>query len=153
MKIKAMVVNAEIERNDKLNKVCSKFKDLLSELRTKDLDPDIIKSINTKVEFLNSISDSPKSLINQIKKKQYTILKHVEKEAKLVAKNHYRNLWLAIGMAAFGIPLGVAFGSVVGNMAFLGIGLPIGLAIGIAIGSSMDKKAKDEGRQLDFELN
>ena len=36
--------------------------------------------------------------------------------------------------------LGVAYGSITGNMAFIGIGLPIGMALGIAVGTGMDKK-------------
>ena len=80
------------------------------------------------------------------------ILKLIEKELKLVPKNLYRDRWLAIGMAGFGLPFGVAFGAAFGNMAFIGIGIPIGLAIGIAIGSGMDKKALDEGKQLDVEI-
>jgi hypothetical protein len=70
----------------------------------------------------------------------------------VVPKNHYRNQWLALGMATFGIPFGVALGMSLGNMALLGIGLPIGLAVGIAVGSGMDKKAFEEGRQLDVEI-
>jgi len=48
--------------------------------------------------------------------------------------------------------MGVVFGIMVDNMAYLGIGLPLGLAIGAAVGSNMDKKAKEEGRQLDVEV-
>ncbi len=55
-------------------------------------------------------------------------------------------------MAAFGIPLGVAFGISIGNMGLLGIGLPIGMVIGMAVGSVMDKKAVESGRQLDLEI-
>lgn len=55
-------------------------------------------------------------------------------------------------MAAFGIPFGVVFGISLGNMAFLGIGIPIGMVVGIAIGTAMDKRAFDEGRQLDLEI-
>jgi hypothetical protein len=56
-------------------------------------------------------------------------------------------------MSAFGLPLGVAFGAALGNMAFLGIGLPIGMSIGIALGNGMDTKAKNEGRQLEWKSN
>ena len=55
-------------------------------------------------------------------------------------------------MSAFGIPLGVAFGASLDNMAFLGIGIPIGMAIGMAVGAGMDKKAFEEGRQLNLEI-
>jgi len=34
----------------------------------------------------------------------------------------------------------------------MAIGLPIGLGFGAALGSSMDKKAMEEGRQIDVEL-
>ena len=34
----------------------------------------------------------------------------------------------------------------------LAIGIGIGMAIGVGVGSSMDKKAFNEGRQLDFEV-
>jgi hypothetical protein len=37
-------------------------------------------------------------------------------------------------------------------MGLLAIGLPIGMGIGIAVGTSMDKKAMNEGRQLDIEI-
>ena len=55
-------------------------------------------------------------------------------------------------MAAFGIPLGVAFGTSAGNMGLLGVGLPIGMVIGMAVGSDMDKKAFKDGKQLDLEI-
>jgi hypothetical protein len=55
-------------------------------------------------------------------------------------------------MSAIGLPLGVAFGVSVGNLGLLGLGLPIGMAIGIAIGTAMDKKALQEGRQLNVEI-
>ncbi len=80
------------------------------------------------------------------------ILKLIEKEQKLVPKNTYRNRWMAIGMSVFGVPIGVAFGASLGNMAFLAIGIPIGMAIGIGLGTGMDKKALEEGRQLDIEI-
>ena len=37
-------------------------------------------------------------------------------------------------------------------MAFLAIGIPLGMAIGIGLGTGMDKKALEEGRQLDIEI-
>ena len=55
-------------------------------------------------------------------------------------------------MTTFGLPIGAALGLSLGNMAFLGIGLPVGMSIGLGIGASMDKKAFEEGRQLDIEL-
>lgn len=77
----------------------------------------------------------------KIREKQTQIIRKVEKEQKIVPKNYYRNIWMAIGMAVFGIPLGVVFGMSLGNMAFIGIGLSIGLTIGLGVGSEMDKKS------------
>jgi len=59
---------------------------------------------------------------------------------------------MILGMSSFGIPLGVAFGFSVGNLALLGIGIPIGMAIGIGFGTYLDKKAKEEGRQLQYKV-
>jgi len=102
---------------------------------------------------LNTFSGSEKARRKLIKKKQWNILKRVEKELQLVTKNMYRNRWMAIGMAVFGVPLGAAFGILMGNMAFVGIGIPIGMVIGMSIGAAMDKKAQEENRQLDLEIN
>jgi hypothetical protein len=48
--------------------------------------------------------------------------------------------------------LGVAVGLSLGNMGMIGLGFPIGMAVGIGVGSKMDKKAFEEGRQLDLEI-
>lgn len=152
MEIKELKKRPDLDQNKKLNNSFNQFSKLLDELRKKELTDELVIFINNGVEQINVVSGSPKALRKEIRKNQAGILKRIEKELKLVTKNHYRNSWLAIGMAVFGIPLGVAFGTSLGNMAFLGIGLPLGLAIGIAIGTGMDKKALEEGRQLDLEI-
>ncbi len=101
---------------------------------------------------MNAVSDSAQAWQKARKKVQFHIIQRMEQKHRLVTKNHYRNKWLALGMAIFGLPLGVALGSSLGNMAFLAIGLPIGMVIGMAIGAGMDKKAGEEGRQLDFQI-
>jgi hypothetical protein len=121
-------------------------------LRKKDLPDKLVLSINKDIDEINAPSPSIRVLKTLIRKKQLTIIQLLEKELKLVCKNHYRNTWLALGMTVFGLPLGVVFGSLMDNMALLSIGLPIGMGIGIAIGTSLDKKASDEGRQLDIEM-
>ena len=142
----------DIEKNVKLKKVYIQFEKLLFELRKKDLPDGLVMSINEDIEKLNSTIASGDELRKVIKKIQTKIIKKLEKEVKLVPKNYYSYLWLAIGIASFGVPIGVAFGAMLGNMAFLGIGLPIGLAIGFLVGYEMDKKAYEEGRQLDVEI-
>lgn len=153
MKIIELLQKTEIEKHIKLNEAYIQFEKLLSELRKRDLPDSLVLCINKGIEELNTTLITGDDLRKSIKKIQNGIIKLLEKEIKLVPKNYYRNLWLALGIAAFGIPFGVAIGISLGNMAFLGIGFPIGLAVGIALGSSMDKKAFKEGRQLDVEIN
>lgn len=152
MEIKELKKRTSIEQNKKLVSVYAQFDKLLTELKKKELPEEIVKSINIGIDQINSVAESEKELRKQMRKTQSRILKLIETELKLVTKNHYRNTWLAIGMAAFGVPLGVAFGTSIGNMGLLGIGLPIGMVIGMAVGSGMDKKAFKSGKQLDLEI-
>jgi hypothetical protein len=152
MEIKELKKKPSIDQNKKLISAYAQFVKLLTELKKKELPEEIVKYINTGIDQINSFSKPEKELRKYIRKTQSSILKLIEKELKLVTKNHYRKIWLAVGMAAFGIPLGVAFGTSIGNMGLLGIGLPIGMVIGMAIGSGMDKKAVESGIQLDLEI-
>lgn len=129
------------------------FQKLIDELNTKEIPEKLSATINVLIDQLNTYIEQDQKLIKEIRKAQTTIVKTVEKELKIVPKNYYQNLWMGIGIGGFGIPMGVAFGAALDNMAFIGIGLPIGLALGIAIGASMDKKAFNEGRQLDIEIS
>ncbi len=129
------------------------FQKLVEQLNTKEIPYLLAEWINEHIEELNTFSGSEKARRKLIKKNQWNILRRVEKELQLVTKNMYRNRWMAIGMAVFGVPLGAAFGILMGNMAFVGIGIPIGMVIGMSIGAAMDKKAKEENRQLDLEIN
>ena len=141
-----------MEQDEKLKKSYAIFENLVDELKKKKIPEEILNPINQDIEEINSFSGSNKDLRKRIFKSQSNILKLIEKELKLVPKNFYRNRWLAIGMSAFGIPLGVAFGASLDNMAFLGIGIPIGMAIGMAVGAQIDQKAFEEGRQLNLEI-
>ena len=152
MKIKELTNRPDIDQHKRLFASYSQLDKLLIELRRKDLFDETVNSINDGIDKVNSVLESEKELRKQIKTVQSSIIKLIEKNHKLVTKNHYRNTWLAVGMAVFGIPLGVAFSASLGNMAFIGIGLPLGMVIGIAVGSGMDKKAYEEGRQIDLEI-
>jgi predicted RND superfamily exporter protein len=142
----------DISENIKLCGNYVQLGELLRELKKKELPLEIIESVNQDIEELNSITLIGNGLTKSVKQKQTKIIKLVEKELKIVPRNYYRNLWLAVGMSAFGLPIGIAFGLTIGNMGLLAIGLPIGMLIGIAVGSGMDKKASEEGRQLDVEI-
>jgi hypothetical protein len=58
------------------------------------------------------------------------------------------SLWIALGMSAIGVPIGVTIGLALDQLGFMGIGIGSGLAMGIGIGSAKDNKAKQEGKQL-----
>lgn len=153
MKFKDLLRSENIEQDKKLNKKFSEFEILLLELEKREIPQEIIKLINQRIDDINLFEGSNKDLLKIIKKILVEIFKLLEKELNLVPKNLYRARWMAIGMAVFGVPLGVSFSASLDNMAFIGIGLPLGMVIGMAIGASMDKKALEEGRQLDIEYN
>ena len=153
MGIKELDYKRSTGANEKLGNKFAGLAKLFSELRGREIPKDIITTINQYIEAVNSFSGTDKELLKHLRKVQPKILQLLEKELKLVPKNYYRQKWLAVGLSVFGISFGVAFGTAFGNMAFIGIGIPIGMVIGIAIGTSMDKKAFDEGNQLDVELN
>jgi len=127
-----------------------KFTELLEELRERDLSDKVIHRLNKEIDILNKNYDE-KPLKKQIYRSQYRIIQLLEKEHKIVPKNHYRNKWMILGMTIFGLPFGLMFGAAFGNMAFIGIGLPIGMPIGMALGSGKDQKAAEKGLQLQFE--
>ncbi|XOV95018.1 MAG: hypothetical protein ACFHWX_09975 [Bacteroidota bacterium] len=152
MEIKKLKNRPDIDQYKKLNASYNQLNKFLIELRSRELPDKTANLINREIDQLNQVSGLEKELRKQIKQTQSLMIKLIEREHKLVTKNHYRNTWLIIGMAAFGIPLGAAFGTGLGNMAFLGIGLTFGMVIGIAVGTRMDKIALQEGRQIDFEI-
>jgi hypothetical protein len=141
-----------IEENERLVKAFNQLDKVLTELREKQVPDEVISSINNAVDETNNFKGSEKELKKQIRKAQSGIIKLIEKKLKMVPKNHYRNLWLVLGMSAFGLPIGVALGASQGNNGMLGAGLPIGMVIGIAVGTGLDRKAFKEGRQLDLEI-
>jgi ubiquinone biosynthesis protein COQ9 len=138
--------------NIKIANSIKQFNSLIKLLNDKNLTLNVIKKINDDITELNSSQVMGTALSHLIKKKQNKIIKLTEKELKIVPKNYYRNLWMVLGMSAFGLPLGVAFGLSLGNIGLLAIGLPIGMAIGTLVGSKLDKKALESGKQLDIEL-
>lgn len=152
MKIKKLDRIPGIDENEGLMKAFNQLDKVLNELREKEVPDEVISSINNAIDETNNFKGSGKELKKQIRKAQSGMLKLIEKKLKIVPKNHYRNIWLVVGMSAFGIPIGIALGASQGNNGMIGAGLPIGMVIGIAVGTSMDKKALREGRQLDLEL-
>jgi hypothetical protein len=152
MKIEELSKRQGPDNNKKLAMRYARLERLLQALRQKEIPGDVAEEINHHVRTINAGAGSDREYGKMLGRAQHAILKIAEQKLRLVARDHYRNMWMSVGMAAFGIPLGVAFGLSMGNMGFLGIGLPIGMAIGIAVGVGMDKKAMQEGRQLDVDI-
>lgn len=152
MEIKQLKRIPNLDQNKKLNRVYTQFDTLLAALREKNLSEEIVEYINTGVDQINAVNGSEKAILKQVRSTQSSILRLMEKKLKLVTKNHYRNLWLSLGMAAIGIPIGVAFGASFGNMGLLALGIPIGMVIGLVIGTKLDRKVLEEGNQLDIEI-
>ncbi|WP_439490360.1 hypothetical protein [Algoriphagus sp.] len=150
MPLSTLTPRPSFEENPKLAKAAHNLSTLLDAIGQKSIPESTESKVNEIIAGVNNFQDPDPQLIKQMGVAQAAILKLVKDELKIVAKNHYQNQWLALGVAAFGIPLGVVFGAALGNMAFLGIGLPIGVAIGLAIGSSKDIESAKSGRQLDW---
>tara|TARA_B100000787_G_C16162869_1_gene282354 strand:- start:51 stop:515 length:465 start_codon:yes stop_codon:yes gene_type:complete len=152
MEIQNLKDRPEIEENSRLSKKYVQLQKLITELRNKELNDDVVIIINDNINSFNSISSLNNRFSKLLKNTQSKILKVIEKHHKLATENHYRNIWLALGIGAFGVPIGVVIGAITGNMAFIAIGIPIGFGIGIAIGTMMDNKLKDQGKQLALEI-
>jgi hypothetical protein len=152
MEIQNLKDRPEIEENSRLSKKYVQLQKLITELRNKELNDDVVIIINDNINSINSISSLDNRFSKLLKNTQSKILKVIEKHHKLATENHYRNIWLALGIGAFGVPIGVVTGVIIGNMAFIAIGIPVGFGIGIAIGTMMDNKLKDQGKQLALEI-
>lgn len=139
-------------RSKKLNKRLSKLDQLLQALGKKELPEKAEEVINTAVHSVNHFHGDENDLASQAKTAYSSLYSYVTKELNLVPKGFYQQMWIGLGMALFGMPIGIAMGSALGNFAFLGIGPALGLPIGIAIGTQKDKKAEEEGRQLDMSI-
>ena len=66
------------------------------------------------------------------------MVKHLQKQHKLVTEGYYTGIGLAIGAG-----IGAALGPLSDK---IGAGLPIGIGIGMAIGAALESKARKEGR-------
>lgn len=138
--------------SEKEQKELKELKKLIRELNFREIPKDLAKRIDSKITFLNNLQDSQKDYVKKVKTVKEEILKWLEKELKLVPKNHYINMWTALGMSAFGLSLGSAMFAITSNPAFIAVGLPIGLGIGSMYGASLDKKAEAEDRVLKYSV-
>lgn len=151
MKITSPIERSDLGSQPKLLKRYRNFEQLIDELNTREIPAVFAEKCNEAIGSLNGINSTDKAFAKQLRKTNSTLVNSLIKDLKLVPKHYYRRLWMVLGMSAFGVPMGVAFGAALDNMAFLGIGIPIGMAIGLGLGTSLDEKANKEGRQLNVE--
>lgn len=140
------------EKSDKLNKQLNRLHDLINALKKKEIPEDSVNVFNTAIHNVNHFHGNENELTGHVRLTYRRIHDYALKELNLVPTGYYQRLWIALGMCVFGIPLGAAMGTALGNVAFSGTGIAMGLPIGIAIGQSKDKKAAEEGRQLDIKV-
>ncbi|GAB3499828.1 hypothetical protein GCM10027341_23940 [Spirosoma knui] len=149
--MKTLIERPEISTDQKTASAYKQLGDLLNELGKRTLAPKVVALIDEVIDHVNYATDTGKGFAKTVKTAESKIVKVVEKELKIVPKNYYKKFWAIFGFTSFGVPIGVAIGLSAGNIGLLGVGLPIGMAIGLLVGTILDKKAMEEGRQLDFE--
>ena len=97
------------------------------------------QDITRLIEDLGYLVQMPnKEMGKSYSKTINNIVKHLQKQHKLVREGQKKGIWIGVGMG-----IGTAIGAALDNA---GIGIAIGVAIGVAIGNYMDKKAKEEGK-------
>lgn len=138
--------------NEVLNQKFVEFKKLIIAMKKKEIPAELIEEINAEIALINTFEGSEAALLKQYKNSLAGIISRLESKLSLVPKGYYRNKWMAIGIAVFGVSLGTVFGVVFNNMAFIGVGIPLGIGIGLAIGRIKDKKSFNNGKQLDIEI-
>lgn len=148
MKLEKLKAQPKFEK-DRHRQKYLRLQELLELLVKFELKDELCGKLNAEIQKINSAEDKH-SKLKQLRKSQNKILSSLEKDAKIVTKHHYRNMWLALGLAVFGVPIGIVLSNVLDNTGLMGIGFPFGMFIGVVLGNYMDKKAKAEGRQIDI---
>ena len=140
------------KNNQELRKKFVEFKKLITAIKKKEIPTEMIAEINIEIELINNFEEDEAALLKQYKNSLAGIISALESKLSLTPKGYYRNKWMAIGIALFGVVLGTVFGVIMDNMAFIALGIPLGVGLGLAIGRRKDKKAFEQGNQLDIEI-
>lgn len=143
---------SELPEGSKALKRLNKLRHLVVEIEKQPVPEEIAALINQQIDLLNAHDGTQHQVEKAIRRCRRKLLDLAVRKLKRTPKNYHRNLWTGLGMAVFGVPLGVSFGVSMQNMGLLGIGIPVGMAIGIALGTAMDRKAKERGSQLDIDM-
>ncbi|WP_372645913.1 hypothetical protein [Ancylomarina sp.] len=131
-----------LDEDKRLLKAYKRMQALIEVLSKREVPVEILNMINSDIQKINNFSGTPIELRKCLRKTYSQTLRLLEKKLGWVIRDHYRNLWLSIGVA-----LGVAFSASFDNN---GMGLIVGIAVGITVGMNLDKKAAQSGKQLDL---
>ncbi|MCE1197890.1 MAG: hypothetical protein LWW85_02880 [Marinilabiliales bacterium] len=123
---------------------------LLETLKHKNLPEGLVLQINKEIEMVNGYEGIDAAHPAFVARAEKRIWRLLEKEGRLVPVGYYAQLWMGLGMAVFGVPIGLALSQPQNHAAYLPIGIAIGLSLGLSIGGILDHKARREGRQLDL---
>lgn len=105
-------------------------------------------TISTIAQSLDILPNLPPEKRKRPFSKMKPVIKHLQKQHKLVTQNQYASTGLAFGFTG-GVCIGLLFGSLLGDPGMgLIIGLIIGIASGMKIGYSQDSKAKKEKKLI-----
>lgn len=152
MKIICLPENRCVDGNPKVQKRINKLLFIIEALNQKQLPVETVRMLNDTISTLLDIDPRERGYSRAMYKVLVKVLEIVREKHQIVTKNYYRNYWMPIGMSVFGLPIGVAIGIAVDNMGYMGAMLPIGLVLGMAYGGQLDKKAIEENRVIDIEV-
>jgi len=140
------------KNNEELQQKFAEFKKLIAAMKKKKIPAEHIEEINAEIGLINNFDGDDSALLKQYKNSLAGVISMLESKLSLTPKGYYRNKWMAIGIALFGVVFGTILGTALDNMAFIALGIPLGVGLGLAIGRVKDKKAFEKGNQLDIEI-
>lgn len=138
-------LNKEVTKKNE-NKIYESFIHILTNLKSRGLSKDEIKSIEAELDRLD-LESKTKNRKKHLKKALYNFEKFLKNTFFLTVKDHYTKLGIGLG-SSFGILFGVVFLSSWERSLGISMGLMGGMLIGLTIGKSLDAKALNEGRVL-----
>ncbi len=147
MIIKELKHIENLQPSNRLTFTYHQFQQLLSELRRREVNSEVVAFINDEIDKINAVTKSDKAIRKQMMKSQVRVLRFMEQKQKLVVRKYYIKQWIALGFGVFGFPLGIAALYLFGNLV---IGMFLGVTIGMLVGYGLDRKAKKEGRQINM---
>lgn len=130
----------------------TQFEKLIQEIHRMELPPEVIVELNIELEKLELQLAFQKKFYKQIKTSKAVLLKILYHEVGVVPINHYRDLWIALGLSGIGIPLGIFLSFFMDNSSAIALGIALGCSMGIVIGANLDNQAEAEGRQMAIRL-